>query len=416
METLKINSVGESVKTLQALLQRLGFDPGPTDGSFGPKTEKAVMAFQGAHGLTEDGIVGALTWSALNASPSPGLADSATPWMDWMARHEGMNEAHDDKALSVFWKYTNCPDYKTVVGVDHAWCAMTVNAALIESGYLATYDAAAASFATYGTACEPKFGAIIVVRHVSGAHHVAFFHSWLDEFDRLAVLFGGNQSNALQKSAFNLSGNSRGHDEIMACRWPIAAAVLAASPSTPADQSPITSVKMKPLSWEKNHPERKAWSEFLFTQIDAQWDQFDKAIDLTIFRPDYNSLTKDQKINIIAEFICWICEFVSDWDPKDNEQDVGTAENKDTWSVGLMQLSVIDQANYGFKLGYNFEDLQDPIRNLRLGLLILGHQIDKYHLVDIPTGHVGLYWATVHTGGKYDESSKIAAHVKAFAL
>ena len=43
------------------------------DGDFGAITEAAVRAFQESHGLTPDGIVGPLTWSALEA------ADVAAP-------------------------------------------------------------------------------------------------------------------------------------------------------------------------------------------------------------------------------------------------------------------------------------------------------------------------------------------------
>lgn len=35
------------------------------DGYFGPKTEKAVMAFQAKHGLTVDGWIGAQTWAVI---------------------------------------------------------------------------------------------------------------------------------------------------------------------------------------------------------------------------------------------------------------------------------------------------------------------------------------------------------------
>jgi hypothetical protein len=44
------------------LQNKLGVNP---NGPFGPKTHKAVVAFQKKHGLLADGIVGPLTWSKL---------------------------------------------------------------------------------------------------------------------------------------------------------------------------------------------------------------------------------------------------------------------------------------------------------------------------------------------------------------
>ena len=50
---------------IQRALTKAGFDLGAIDGKMGPKTKKAIQAFQKEHNLTVDGIVGAKTWEKL---------------------------------------------------------------------------------------------------------------------------------------------------------------------------------------------------------------------------------------------------------------------------------------------------------------------------------------------------------------
>lgn len=57
---VKFGSYGSDVVWLQ---KRLGVNP--TSGLFWTKTLAAVKAFQAAHGLVADGVVGPLTWAAL---------------------------------------------------------------------------------------------------------------------------------------------------------------------------------------------------------------------------------------------------------------------------------------------------------------------------------------------------------------
>jgi hypothetical protein len=60
----------DEVKALQTLLRERGFDA-QADGFFGDGTDSAVKAFQRAHDLDDDGIVGPRTWAALDAQPPP---------------------------------------------------------------------------------------------------------------------------------------------------------------------------------------------------------------------------------------------------------------------------------------------------------------------------------------------------------
>ena len=62
----------DRIKKVQLALEQAGFDPGPIDGELGPRTDQALRAFQKAHGLEPDGIVGVKTWTALNEYPRPG--------------------------------------------------------------------------------------------------------------------------------------------------------------------------------------------------------------------------------------------------------------------------------------------------------------------------------------------------------
>lgn len=65
--TLRRGAEGWQVKRLQKLLRQRGFLPEPAlvDGIFGEITDAAVRGFQEMHDLETDGIVGPLTWRAL---------------------------------------------------------------------------------------------------------------------------------------------------------------------------------------------------------------------------------------------------------------------------------------------------------------------------------------------------------------
>jgi peptidoglycan hydrolase-like protein with peptidoglycan-binding domain len=72
---LRLGSAGPAVAALQSRLNDAGADPSlAPDGQFGPATRAAVVAFQQAHGLVPDGIVGPKTSEVLS-----GIAPAAVP-------------------------------------------------------------------------------------------------------------------------------------------------------------------------------------------------------------------------------------------------------------------------------------------------------------------------------------------------
>lgn len=62
---LQQGSSGSSVRELQQALNEAGFDPGPIDGVFGPRTEAAVREYQAAQGYEVTGIAGPDTLGGL---------------------------------------------------------------------------------------------------------------------------------------------------------------------------------------------------------------------------------------------------------------------------------------------------------------------------------------------------------------
>lgn len=151
--------------------------------------------------------------------PAPKFTE--TPWMDWMKAHEGLQEVRDNDKLWPLWKYTTFEQGlkdKSVIGSEHAWCAMTVNAALFESGYTGNRSPAAISFRDYGTPCGFVYGAILPIRHEDGSCHVNFFVEWADELNQIAKCFGGNQNNEICVKQYYLSN----YDEVVpGPRWPV---------------------------------------------------------------------------------------------------------------------------------------------------------------------------------------------------
>lgn len=61
------------VRETQERLNALGYDAGPVDGSFGPRTSRAIDAYQRSKGMRSDGLISAALLSGLRADVSPNM-------------------------------------------------------------------------------------------------------------------------------------------------------------------------------------------------------------------------------------------------------------------------------------------------------------------------------------------------------
>lgn len=247
---LRLNSTGKAVVLLQNALTKHAIFTTP-DGIFGHETQKNVIEFQRQKNLVPDGVVGSITKNALGieeptatspvgvTKPLPPVAtpvvnppggvhydtgdDALCPWVGFLNSRLGWTEFDHDQQLSVDWHLSGL-NYKTVIGLVHAWCAMEANASLYYTGYVGTHNAGALSFEHLGIQCEFKRGAWVPIRHANGGSHITCFLYWVDEKNKIFAGIGGNQGDSIKVSHFNISGNHLGHDEcVSGPRWPIKA-------------------------------------------------------------------------------------------------------------------------------------------------------------------------------------------------
>jgi hypothetical protein len=147
-----------------------------------------------------------------------------------------------------------------------------------------------------------------------------------------------------------------------------------------------------PLPWEKNHPERIEWTNTLYSLIDQKFASLEKAKDMGQFCPKYYSLRDDQKKIAWAVLFDSIVYYESGYNPKSSSVDVGSKSDKNTWSVGLFQISSTDSKNWKIPFSFSYEELKDPKNNMKLALEIFSKQLDRQNLIVVTKS---LYWAVI---------------------
>lgn len=214
----------DEIKALQALLNgTLAPPPGlAVDGIMGPRTRAALARYQALKMRINQGDSGRLITAA--DTPGPPGAPSEPESDAWMAIAEGelgtaeVPGANHNQRIIAYHGATSLEAQSDEV----PWCSSFVNWVMREAGFTGTNNALAKSWASWGVATTPRYGAITVIkrRHAdkdaatgsSTGFHVGFLVA--KTADRIRLL-GGNQGDMVKLSNFLL-----GSYEVRAYRWP----------------------------------------------------------------------------------------------------------------------------------------------------------------------------------------------------
>ena len=104
-----------------------------------------------------------------------------------------------------------------------------------------------------------------------------------------------------------------------------------------------------PLAWErKKHPERKLWSEYAESVVNQYFSELNQAEDIPEFCKDYESLSREQKVQALADVFASISYWEAGWDPLDRTAGPGLDDltHEKSMSEGLLQLSYSDMDSY----------------------------------------------------------------------
>lgn len=190
----------------------------------------------------------------------------------------------------------------------------------------------------------------------------------------------------------------------------------------------ITETKPKeilPLSWEKEKPNRKKWSEYLYKVLEKNIEILDMARDIEYFCPNYIYLEQPQRINVWGEIFSAMSFYESRWNPtvRNTEQSmsIDPVTNQTVVSEGLLQVGYLDslyhKCDFDWERDSKLEENDankttlNPYLNLACGVKIMTNQISKHKTIAIDKG---AYWAVIKIGHRNSRIPEIIQMVSNF--
>jgi uncharacterized protein (TIGR02594 family) len=186
--------MSKGIHQIQMGTRELGYDPGPLDGLWGPRTLAAMQAVIAARG-------------------QPKTSDDL-PWMVRAKKVMGMHERADNAALKAFLK----SDGATLGDpAERPWCGDFVETCIALTlaneefpGDLGDNRYWARNWLLFGRETAPTYGAVLVFSR-DGGGHVGFCAG--ADSTSFAVL-GGNQSDRVSVARI-------ARDRLLGARWPM---------------------------------------------------------------------------------------------------------------------------------------------------------------------------------------------------
>lgn len=190
---------------------------------------------------------------------------------------------------------------------------------------------------------------------------------------------------------------------------PIEPTALVDKPATVVlDKPDVSPEVIYPLSWEKGHPERKAWSDQARLTAGVVLRSLEKAKDINRFCPKYFDHGVFDRVQFWGELVSTMAFFESAWNPKTVFKEPAPLNNE---SIGLLQLSQSDAKNYASiaqcKPLAVRSNLMDPLINLDCGLRIMAQWIAKDGAITTPNNlGAARYWSVLREKRKLPDVLK----------
>jgi catechol 2,3-dioxygenase-like lactoylglutathione lyase family enzyme len=184
------------IRAIQSRLHKIGFDPGPIDGLYGPHTASAIIAFKRSAGLRIREYVGPKTWELLHQAEldlGTELRTEELPWMKEIRKVMNMHEVYDNAGLR---RWLASDGHALGDPAQFPWCGDAV-----ETAIRLALPEEPVPVNPYWALNWKKWGCVISISR-NGGGHVAFLVG--QDRSRYYCL-GGNQSNQVRVSPISKS-------------------------------------------------------------------------------------------------------------------------------------------------------------------------------------------------------------------